>query len=58
MKGIGKENIIVIASQSKLHSLGGIPLRIDTGDTEVDKILTGYYKIITGFNETVVYNAG
>ena len=54
---MSKENIIVVATQSKLHSLGGFPLRIDTGDSKVDKSLFGYYKIITGRNESVVYNA-
>ncbi|MBU1101245.1 MAG: ATP-NAD kinase family protein [Bacteroidetes bacterium] len=58
LRQIGKGNIIIVATQSKLYSLGGIPLRVDTGDIGIDNLLSGYYKIITGLNETVVYNAG
>jgi len=55
IRKIGKENIIVVASKEKLASLEGKPLLVDTGDEEVDKLLAGYTKVITGYEDYVVY---
>jgi len=54
IKKAGKENIIVVATKNKILSLGGNPLLVDTGDDEVDKMLTGYTKVVTGLNEMVM----
>lgn len=54
IKKIGKENIMVIATMEKILTLGGEPLRVDTGDHKVDSFLTGYIRIITGFREEIV----
>jgi predicted polyphosphate/ATP-dependent NAD kinase len=51
----GKENIVVVASSGKLASLMGAPVLVDTGDSEVDKILSGYIKVITGYGRRTVY---
>lgn len=55
IRQVGKDNIIVIATKQKIHSLNGRPLLIDTGDDELDRTLGGYYRIITGFREAVIY---
>lgn len=55
IRKIGKENIIVVATKEKLASLRGKPLLIDTGDEAVDKMLNGYVRVITGFEEYSVY---
>lgn len=57
LKTIGKSNIVVIAPQTKLSSLGGNPLLIDTGDMEVNKMLSGYYRVITDYNKTIMLKA-
>jgi len=44
----------VIATKNKILSLNGKPLRVDTGDTSVDKALKGYIKVVTGFREAVM----
>jgi predicted polyphosphate/ATP-dependent NAD kinase len=51
IKRIGKERIIVGATKSKLQSIEGGVLRVDTGDTEVDKTLQGYIRVITDYKE-------
>jgi len=55
---VRKENIIVVASKQKLASLEGKPLLVDTGSEEVDKMLSGYMKVITGYEDYVVYKVG
>lgn len=50
----GRENIIVIASRAKILSLGGQPLRVDTGDEQTDRLLSGYMKVITGAQESSI----
>jgi predicted polyphosphate/ATP-dependent NAD kinase len=51
IKRVGKEKIIVGATKSKLQSIEGGVLRVDTGDTEVDNILRGYIRVITDYKE-------
>jgi predicted polyphosphate/ATP-dependent NAD kinase len=51
---VGKENLIVIAAKNKLVSLQG-PLLVDTGDPELDRSLSGYIRVITGYNEESVW---
>ena len=55
IKKIGKDNIIVVSTKDKLHSLKGAPLLVDSGDGEVDEMLAGYIKVITGYKEYAVY---
>jgi predicted polyphosphate/ATP-dependent NAD kinase len=46
--GTSKSDILVIASPEKLLSIPGGTLYNDTGDPELDKFLSGYYRIRTG----------
>ncbi len=55
LRRVGKENVIIVATPGKLASLNGRPLLLDTGDEEVDEMLSGYYKVVTGFREYTVY---
>lgn len=55
IKRVGKENIIVIATKSKLFALGGSPLLVDTGNDEVNQMLSGYVRITTGQKERLMY---
>ena len=51
IKKVGSKNIMVIATMEKILTLGGDPLLVDTGQIEVDHMLTGYAKVITGLGE-------
>lgn len=53
IREVGKQNIIIIASMEKIISLRGGPLLVDTGELEVDQMLTGYMQVITGYRERV-----
>jgi predicted polyphosphate/ATP-dependent NAD kinase len=55
IKQIGKDNIIVVATKQKIHSLNSRPLLVDTGEETTDQTLMGYYRIVTGFRETIIY---
>lgn len=51
IREIGKENIIILAPKSKLATLAGRALMVDTFDEELNRSLCGYYRTITGFGE-------
>lgn len=51
VKKVGKERIIVAATRSKLQSIEGNILRVDTGDPEVDGMLRGYIKVAIDYRE-------
>ena len=55
LRRIGKSNLIVVATESKLMALDGKPLLVDTGDGEVNQQLAGYVKVITALNRFTAY---
>ncbi len=57
IRAIGKQNMRVVATKQKLQSLENKPLRLDSGDTELDASLQGAFTIITGYKDKVLYNA-
>jgi predicted polyphosphate/ATP-dependent NAD kinase len=50
-----KGRIVVVSTPGKIHALGGRPLWVDTGDRELDEMLSGYIRVITGYREQIVY---
>jgi predicted polyphosphate/ATP-dependent NAD kinase len=52
---VGQENIIIVASNEKLRSLNNRPMIADTGDTDLDKQLTGLYPVISGYQQKTLY---
>ncbi len=55
IRAIGKENIYIIATKTKLNALDARPLITDTGDSKLDMELSGYLPVITGYNDQVLY---
>lgn len=55
IKKVGKENVRIIATKSKIISLGGQPILVDTGDDEVNKMFNGYMRVLTSYNEEIMY---
>jgi predicted polyphosphate/ATP-dependent NAD kinase len=47
VEAVGVDNVVVVATERKIHQLDG-PLRVDTGDPEIDEALTGYTQVVTG----------
>jgi len=57
IRQLGKENMIVVATKQKVQALDGKPLRLDSGDPQLDEELAGAFTIITGYKDKVLYNA-
>ncbi len=51
LKRIEKDHIIVAATKTKIQNIHGNVLRVDTGNTEIDKKLKGYLRVITDYRE-------
>ena len=49
------QNIIIVATPTKLNTLRLAPLLVDTGDPQLDKALSGYSEVITGYRERSIY---
>ena len=47
--------LVIVATEAKIAGLGGRPLRVDTGDLEVDASLSGWTRVTVGFNREIVY---
>lgn len=45
----GRENIVVAATPAKLNALFPRPLLVDTGDADLDRELSGYVPVVTGW---------
>ncbi|MHC4628189.1 MAG: ATP-NAD kinase family protein, partial [Planctomycetota bacterium] len=52
---VGKDNVIIVATPNKINALRGRPLLVDTGVVSVDELLCDYYRIVTGYRESIVY---
>jgi len=52
---IGLDNIFIVATKSKIKTLEGRPLVVDTGDDALDQRLAGLRQVITGYDDRIVY---
>ncbi len=52
---VGKENILIAASKDKMLSLFGKCLYVDTGNEGTNEMLRGYYKVLVGYEDYVMF---
>ncbi|MVT36040.1 MAG: ATP-NAD kinase [Euryarchaeota archaeon] len=55
LKNVKKENIIILATPQKLSNLDRF--LIDAGDENVSRMLSGYYRVITGYGRIRMFPA-
>jgi len=51
LKRVDKDHIIIAATKTKLQSIDGDILRIDTGDSSINEMLKGYARVVTDYRE-------
>jgi predicted polyphosphate/ATP-dependent NAD kinase len=54
LRRVGVQNVIAVASRSKIETLHPRRLLTDSGDDEIDRQLRGYVRVITGYREEMV----
>lgn len=54
IRRVGVENILVAATMEKLASLDDQTLQVDTGDEMLDKALSGWRRVVTGYHAETV----
>tara|TARA_B100000700_G_scaffold291900_1_gene351330 strand:- start:737 stop:1879 length:1143 start_codon:yes stop_codon:yes gene_type:complete len=54
LEAVGRENLWIVATKTKLKGLDGRPLRIDSGDEALDHAWSGMISVITGYHDEVV----
>jgi predicted polyphosphate/ATP-dependent NAD kinase len=54
LRHIGKKDIIILATDAKLLQQSGRPFLLFTGDGGLDRELSGYYKVTTGYRSQVM----
>lgn len=55
LERIGRDNVVIIAVNSKIIDLQGRPFLIDTGDESMDERLSGYYRIKIGYGLCIMH---
>lgn len=55
VRAVGRDNITIVATKSKMSALEGRPLLVDTNDPALDKALCGYYRLVTGYDDFLMY---
>ena len=58
LRQVGKQGLLVVATKEKLASLGGRPLLVDTGDESLNRELSGYLRVTTGYEDYAIYKVG
>ena len=58
IRAVGTENIIIIATKTKISGLQGRPLLVDSNDPELDQQLAGYRRVVTGYHDAIIYPVG
>jgi len=55
IRKVGRDNLWILCTKTKLRNLDNKPLNVDTGDPDLDSELAGHIEIITGYQDKVLY---
>lgn len=55
LRRLGRENVIVVATKTKIQALEGRPLIVDSGAEDVNRMLSGVIRVHTGYDDSVLY---
>jgi predicted polyphosphate/ATP-dependent NAD kinase len=55
---IGRENVDILATRTKLAQLPLGWLLLDTGDADLDRSLAGLYRVRSGFDDFLLVQVG
>ncbi len=55
LRAVGRDNLIVMATKTKLNNLHGRPLLLDSGDEALDREWSGFLPMLTGYRDSVMY---
>ena len=55
IRAVGLDNLLVVATKTKLRSLAGRPFLVDTGDSQLDTDLSGLRRVLSGYREEMLY---
>ncbi|MDX2465329.1 MAG: ATP-NAD kinase family protein [Porticoccus sp.] len=55
---VGRKNLRVVATKTKIAELNGRPLLVDSNDPVLDRELSGYIPVITGYRDKILYPIG
>jgi predicted polyphosphate/ATP-dependent NAD kinase len=58
LRGIGLDNLRVVASKRKLATLAGRPLLVDSGDPQLDSAFPDAVRVWAGYKEELLYPLG
>ena len=57
VRAVGLDNLLVVATKTKLKTLAGRPFLLDSGEAELDQQLTGLRRVLSGYREEMLYPA-
>lgn len=55
IRNAGSRHILIVATKSKLQELQGRPLLVDTWDESLNRQLSGFLPVVTGYEDVVLY---
>jgi len=55
IRTVGRNNIIVVSTPSKIDELEGRPLLVDSYDDDINNLMKGLIPVVTGFESTILY---
>jgi predicted polyphosphate/ATP-dependent NAD kinase len=58
IRRLGRDNLVVVATRSKLAELQGRPLLVDSGDPGLDRALCGLMPVICGYEDRLLVRVG